>query len=59
MFIFISAYLSSEHVYQVLFENVERYFSYELRLTFCNEAKNADADAKGITIARCFSSKYR
>jgi hypothetical protein len=40
-------------VYQVSFENVERFLSYEVRLKFCD----ADDDAKGITITRFFFLK--
>ena len=41
-------------MYQVSFENVERFLSYEVRLKFLDDDDDADADddAKAITITR-------
>jgi len=47
-------------VYQVSFENDERFLSYEVRLKFLDDADDdddaddADDDAKAITITRLF-----
>ena len=48
---------SQKHVYQVSFEHVEHFFSYEVRYKFCENADNAaedtdDDNAKVITIAQ-------
>ena len=42
------------HVYQDSFENVERFKSYEIRLTFCDDVYDDDDAIKGITIAQLF-----
>ena len=41
-------------MYQVSFENILRFSSYEVRLKFCYDAADADEVAKGITIPRLF-----
>jgi len=47
-------------VYQVSFENVERFLSYEVRLKLLdNDDADADDDAKAITITRFFFFEKR
>ena len=45
-------------MYQVSFENVECFLGYEVRLKVCDDAPDADNNAKGIT-THILSSKNK